>query len=57
MNFSIHDLLQNPSSTTIQCLKSGSLLTFLGLLFGGLAASIGDPRDGFDFTLADWRGM
>lgn len=27
--------------------------TFLGLLFGGLAACVGNPRDGFNFALAD----
>ena len=27
--------------------------TFLGLLLGGLAACVGNPGDGFYFTLAD----
>lgn len=27
--------------------------TFLGLFFGGLAACVGNPWDGFYFTLAD----
>ena len=34
-----------------------SILTFLCLLFGSLAARTGNSRDGFDFTLTDRRGM
>lgn len=40
--------------TRVRRHNTSSFLTFLGLFFGGLAASAGEARDGFDFAFADW---